>query len=1087
VQDSKAFTPQGYERELTESDLRSHLSLVSDWLRMKMRSHVDPLDENTFLVQSERDVSEMVEAYLGKLFHYLFPISSPAIPPHNTSLLNREESITHGIELRQKFGLGETDDALVNSEVGPSLDQIRSQFLFWLTGSQFRQDNYRRDVWAACHLWLEKRIATGYRLLFLQGQNWQPLDATWSITRVVHDWPDTFTRSVFGSFQAGKEPLPATRPVSSLCTAICAFDNVQEKEEFESISGLGEDEYIYLWSGRRPDEPSDFKDGRLVWFKNAGPLDVGTLPAQPLQWLGNPNGVQERWNLLVSEMKKGFAPHDAAHFRKLQHRFREHLKRDSGRLSAAFSRCEETLNKVLGVVLNPSDRCFWSLQSVMFYDWKYWYLFPFSYERQSRGGLTFSSIQPLTQSQIYLTTIFMQKILQLFAETEDWARSRIRERREENLHEAAIRVHDVWTRRAGENIGITEGHEKLFRGILDEIVFDPKGSQHSSPPRFQVGHEPTYLRRTWKEGQKGNIIFAAMNYWNEAMYAQGKRVFAEWLSPSLGDDRNARWKRNWDAYQKLTGDARKTEPAYYTLNDFLFDQAARKEVLEWRGYDWQIFPRGQDKPSDWVAEPPSVTPDVRDALFKEIESGNPPSQTNNSASGYIKNLETKVRILKPGLEQHLAYYSEHLNSQTGIELGIYEGDFLCLKRVLELLNEEIQSLDDPWGGELDSSEEITSEYLIRLAIYLNTRMNNTRKENFLGVSRCAFLTWALYKHYGPNSFQVALTDADATPKTRWHFYSIPIHIPLPDQEGIQRTSILSLCTRGRLRDEELRLWGNIGAEMVLPAMMIDQRQEIRIREGQRLRAGMAVGLYHQLGQVLASARLSLDTVLDQGRRFYDTVRKSESLDSSLDEGTLFATKQWTPSKLKATKRMDRLQMFREFAFGQLTGAVREAPSASAWRIALDALEIAKEYSVGSSLAGRIEIEVSKKLETLTINEDAYGFILQEILANACRHASGENPWVRVDLVDEGGTLQIEVRNSVSEDTYAELKRVPPDVSSEPGPEKQSGRGLFGVYCLFQARKINDAPKVILGRDDANCWLAFQVPVIDFSQATVNLK
>ncbi|HKU77633.1 MAG TPA: hypothetical protein VJR02_27215, partial [Pyrinomonadaceae bacterium] len=664
---------------------------------------------------------------------------------------------------------------------------------------------------------------------------------------------------------------------------------------------------------------------------------------------------------------------------------------------------------------------------------------------------------------------------------------RIRERRRTNLHAAEDRVHEAWNKRALRGRAITEGHEKLFKWMLRDVVFGREDRQQAYSRSGQSDKwERENLKRTWLEGQKGDVVFAAMNYWNEATHAQGGRVFADWLSdPLLQEVPYDIWRERSEEYLKLTSEARKNSPKYYTLNDFLFDQAPRKEILEWRGYDWQIFPRSQDNPIDWVVEPPSVTPDVRRTLFKEIEHENLSVLNDGLAAECVRKIEHSVRVLKKALQQHLDHYSKKFEyeaanpgSKISSGLGLYDGDFGSLERVLKRLSDDVASIEDPGDSEVESSQEVTAEYLIRLAIYLNARMNTTEKD-FLGVSKCAFITWALYHYYGPEA--LPLSEPADQRKKRWHFYSIPIHIPLPAQEGIQRTSILSLCTKNRLTDEELRLWRDVGSEIVLSTMMIDQHEEIRVSERERIRAGMAVGLYHQLGQVLYSVRARVRGLITEGQQLYDEITNIGE-ERTLDEVTQFAISKWPEHRDFSIRRLERLQLFRNFAFGQLTGVVENRNYASAKSVAEEALEQAKEYLLDDVPAG-INLEFDDTLAQHVVNQDAYGFILQEIIANALRGASGPKPWVRINVTVEGNKAFINVTNSVSKEVYRKLKENPPEPSKEPGPERQSGRGLFGVYCLFQARRIEAPERIGPCKSREKFWFGFRCPIIDFYSAS----
>jgi hypothetical protein len=384
-----------------------------------------------------------------------------------------------------------------------------------------------------------------------------------------------------------------------------------------------------------------------------------------------------------------------------------------------------------------------------------------------------------------------------------------------------------------------------------------------------------------------------------------------------------------------------------------------------------------------------------------------------------------------------------------------------------------------------SQQRLAAEYLVRLALYLNVQMNTMEggfKDGlFLGLYRCAFLSWALFEHYHPDRFRGSLSvDHSSRRSTTWYFYSIPIHIPLVEKEEASRTSIISLGTTQALTNDELKGWSEIGKEIVLPALMIDLSKEVREREFERLRAGMAVGLYHQLGQVLASARARTDILISEGEGLSELVEHLNSIDG-IDQGEFDTYKEeklqaWKQNIKQVRARLDRGQMFRDFAYAQLTGTISTKTSATALHVAKAAFEIAKEYLLNLDPSQSVSLEFDPSLDAIKISEAAYGFILQELVANAYRITSQlPNPKIWISVVQEDGKSFLEVRNSISEEIHRRLKKTPLNFKDAPGPDRQSGRGLFGIYCIFRARKIRNAPKYQLTQTE----LAFRVPVIEF--------
>jgi len=899
--------------------------------------------------------------------------------------------------------------------------------------------------------------------LFFDGQNWQPTDAALSAAQTVYGWPNTLTRLVFQYFPITEDPFLNGISPASFCTAICAFDNHQEKEQFERASGLSDNQYIYLWTGTAPAERCDFNDELLVWFRNTGLLtDNQRLPNQPLEVLGHSIEKQKRWEFLRREIINPDNDDLQDYFLdvKTDFDFKALVARCSSELSessAAFKRCEATLRNILRKDDFNSDDCFWSLQSVMFYDWKYYYLFPFSYERQQCAGLALSTAKPILQSHLRLIALFASRILEVFAETEDWARGRLRYRRASNLLRASEKISDTWAKNQTSENGVV-GHKPFFQHLL-RIVFETDKRQDERP----------------------DILYAVVNYWSSFL---PDRVFAEWLSDDLGESRQDSWDKAWEVYKSITTNARE-QFQYHTFNDFLFEHAYRKSTLEWRWHERQVIPRSHETPSSWVSEPPSLTRDVERILFANIEFD--ANEVGISVGKCVEQLQLNISSVASLCSEEIKGHIQELNKFQRDSLGIFDEDLPCLRYTLNTLDSEINHYPAATNGKTLAKAQ-TAEYLIRLAIYLNVQMNTIRGADaesntaFLSLPRCAFMSWALTKYYKPATFspELAARSQDSD-EVYSHFYSIPVHVSAADEVGTSRSSILSLGTLQSLTPDELLLLRDIGKEMILPAMMIDQHQEIRVRERERVRAGMAVGLYHQLGQVVKTVRSRVEALIIEGDRLQRAMQRLERSES-FDEVTQSAISKWEDHRDYSLNRLDRLQMFRNFAFGQLTGVIENAVYASAKSVAEQALLLAQEYLLDDRPFG-VDIKFGAGLAHYQVNEDAYGFILQEIIANACRGASGPEPWVQIDINEDGGNAFIDVTNSVSQDKYIRLLKDKPDPSQEPGPEKQSGRGLFGVFCLFQARNVQ-APEPIGPHVKEGVYsFGFRCPIIDFYSAS----
>lgn len=893
-------------------ELYSSLSIIVDWLRRKMRGHLVPNNVDELLVKSEQDIGEMIEVYFGILFHRLIQLSDQPTEPVNTSGVNQDENRKRMARLKKKFGL--TDESFDISPIGSHLQRLEKLFSSALKGSHAGgPKSLEKHIWAGGHLWLERRLATGFRLLFLEGEQWNSDKASWYISRVVYDWPHTYTRIILRDFRAGSQSdvFGDDQQITEVCTAICAFNNALEKEQFEASSGLRDGQYVYLWTGH---DHSDFDDADLVWFKDPGNMQEDEslekyLPQEPIKALGPEREVRSCWSILRDEWREGQVSgnENLDHTLMMRFVYERKLLRDIYRELEEKDKLgslpdEHWLRRntsLLRQILKKEDHSimdtFWAIQSVMFYDWKYWYIFPFNYEGLPSGGFALSSATPLTERQIKLFANIINELLNVFAETEEWARNRLRQKKEITFRRAAGRVHAEWVRRAKESLEIVN-HKLLFQN-LSKIALD---LQFAYRLKFFHKYDPLnpdfkFLYETWEE-QIGKIDYSVVNYWSAI---NSERVFAEWLSPSLGPEATARWDKVWSIYKTITDEAR-NKFGYYTFNDFLFDKAPRKAILEWRGNSWQIVPRGQENPREWVTEPPSITPDVALILFKGLKFES--EGESNDVEQYIKEIQSRVEQLKEYLAEHANSYSKKLtdfierNSWT--ELGLFRGDLKSLSDVLEQINNDVTKLafeSDDNGASMGhiSQKRLAAEYLLRLSIYLNVQMNTMEdgfnEEIFLNLYRCAFLSWALYENYHPARFRshVIDTDREVQRSTDWYFYSIPIHIPLTERDGASRTSIFSLGTTKPLTGDDLEHFGEIGKEIVLPAMMVDlswsvKRSEQFIAEQQKKHEIEVVQremARHQVPAALHSARRLVGRTTEKIRDFKHWIENEAEFDS----------------------------------------------------------------------------------------------------------------------------------------------------------------------------------------------------------------
>jgi hypothetical protein len=884
---------QGESHDATASTLHSAelfnaLMHVKRWCRQEMQEHINPPAPlgNAKLLQSEQDVTDMMKAYSELIFERVFRSNDV----HDTSTTNRQAEIENANLLKERFGLA--DSIKTNSLVDHSLNLIRRSLASWVTADSFREVEERKTAdWIALHMWLERRLATGFRLLYVDGSQWPADQASSHLFRVVLDWPHTFTRAIFGDFPVSDQQPCSSGPesLSSFCTALCAFDNQAEKELFETTSKLGERDYIYLWCGDSPGTPSDFREGDLVWFRQPVSFHYGSqVQERPDLAIGPEDRCDRLWALIRDKLAIGQRIREDYHeepYLPLRLAYTEELNRVADVAIAASSRDDlhwlarnsETVKRLLGKEWTQRD-CFWMIQSTMFYDWKYWYLFPSRFEGNPLGGLAISTRSPIESNNLLQIALITRELLGVFGEVEDWARRRLQRRRVRNLWNATKRVHKAWDGLGAKGKFDRESKEEqetLFRNIL-RVIFQPHASRERDqkeewgtaadhyiewPEAFGITKDDWMawyeqnrplpmpnekMQTTWNERQRNNIAYAVINYWNEARQKEGERGFAEWLKPSLNSQK-ALWDRLYNRYRAMTAGARNMEIPLFTFNDFLFDRAPRKAILGWRGYNDQIVNRGKESPAAWISEPPFLTHGVERVLlvrkpdqlgleeFQKSQMMDPKGEAfvTGYLKDYVEELKAQVDSLKPCLQILLEDYEQRLEdfiekSPQPVSFDLYEGDVEYLRKdVLPALKSQAEALVDRSSDEDFSARYQVAEYLIRTAIYLNTRMH-IGNEDFLGFMRCAFLARTLIEHYVPTLY-FREDNQPYAGRDLWHFYSIPIHIPLPRTrtQKVQRTSILSLCTFDPLHDSELRVWRELGGQIVVPAIMIDLQNESR--------------------------------------------------------------------------------------------------------------------------------------------------------------------------------------------------------------------------------------------------------------------
>jgi len=272
-------------------------------------------------------------------------------------------------------------------------------------------------------------------------------------------------------------------------------------------------------------------------------------------------------------------------------------------------------------------------------------------------------------------------------------------------------------------------------------------------------------------------------------------------------------------------------------------------------------------------------------------------------------------------------------------------------------------------------------------------------------------------------------------------------------------------------------------------------------EQERLRAGLATGLYHQLGQDVHIVQMDASSVLTIADRFKEVAEKALSCHE------LVVVKRdleaWPGRREDLRDGVQRAAQHRHFAFEALTGTkahgATHGTTSNLASIVLDMLRVAYQYEFGSDGCppSRQEIgfvQATSELEKafydkgiiLTVCWDNLGqfeveqlfyeFVLQELAVNAVRSVKSQqdNPQINVCIKDN--SLRIE--NTVTKDQYDELRRRPPP--SKPPGLTQSGWGIHGVWAYFKHVHNLDFGGILPEQkegDSNQYWAVAEVPLV----------
>lgn len=263
------------------------------------------------------------------------------------------------------------------------------------------------------------------------------------------------------------------------------------------------------------------------------------------------------------------------------------------------------------------------------------------------------------------------------------------------------------------------------------------------------------------------------------------------------------------------------------------------------------------------------------------------------------------------------------------------------------------------------------------------------------------------------------------------------------------------------------------AAIHLAEMKAKQAAEAVETREHRIRAGMATGLYHQLGQRLEVLKLAVE----------------ESCPASSGE----VSPEWRTVGEATAKAL----AYRQFAFDALTGS--RGPDQEIGSLAFsvfEALRFAAQFVLRQEVDTESNSDAPEPLHAafgnsnvyLTVNWDPlrnirvdltlYGFILQELLVNALRYtgtSEGGMKALNVSLKETDNVRVLLVRNTISEAQYAALNNAKPP--SEPPIGSQSGWGIHGVWAYF--RHVHDIEyrgtrTEQVGND---FWAVTEVPIV----------
>jgi len=818
------------------------LSHVLDWFQRRVEAHL--VGVGTMRpVKTEPEVHRMLEAYLGFVFHGILGFSGCA--PCNTSRATGDqitEAIRNVEETLRGWGL---EQSAIDLQTGNSIKRLNAQLKEQLFAGTPESSNAN---WTGCQLWLDRGQGGRSRLLFLDGAQWKDSTESSALmrSRRVYHWPYTFSRSIFQFFS----PSEAS---GISCTALCYFQTDDEKTAFKT----------------------GFKEGAYFTLPAPRSAACGGCGLRKLVWL--PDGSKVQFAACDSSAENSPGSRD------------EPVGIGWGKSSAIDPTCwvhdaEDAAAAVLGELPKPQhqEAVYWMFQSVMLYDWKFWYFFPVSNYRGKAGGLVVSTAVPLTATTLAHLDTISRRLITTFGAAEQRALTLVRKANISVIEQLGAAIDGTWKDLLAKKIRwpsavskagspatsdrrpMENEYKRLFENLL--LLLLPSAS-----PRFEdcIGVDEAWwtekastfgeLRnRSQGTAAVGKLCYVVVNYWGAI---GGRRAFGEWLSASTDP---VAWATGWKQYLAIDEQARSRD--YYTANDFLRTRATRKVILGWRAGDGQVVDHGSESPGDWVRHPPQLTREVAAAL---LSTGAVAANTGK-ADRMIARAEEQCSKYGSRITaeiERLNHYREDLNSNE--PLGLYPGDQAVLGQVLEELKSNSKALGTRSAGSIDDHDpqgDAVASYLARLAVYLNVRMEIAPSSpHFLNFARCAFMAIALAEYFGPVPEG---EDARTTigHDVRW-FYSIPVHVPgraSGDYDGA--TSILSVGSREALRADELSAWERLARRLVVPALVQEAVEEVALRTRDHEVARGQFATLERLSGIdkkIDDARTALGVVYDQ--------------------------------------------------------------------------------------------------------------------------------------------------------------------------------------------------------------------------------